>query len=222
MSQKTVAQSAAFRLCISFADRDKWYNYSCLEDAAEALAKQVNGLVRPYVPTYVGREFRRVIRAFGGELKLELRVDYCVGGFETNARVVPAVFRVFGRRGTLIDAGRLLEIGVHRLRLRGPYLIRAVSYRGHEFVQKTSRAVSCRGHGPVPNTAKRRGGYRFHRHPATHSERTLNAFYDISEGEPAPRKARAFGALPSERDDACRCVERNWKSQFKGRKAWDR
>lgn len=77
------------------------------------------------------------------------------------------------------------------------------------------------GEGPVPGTRKSRGGYAFYRRPKTQAERRANQGIP-EDGEPVVRGARKPHSLPSAWDDIRRSrVERNWKSQHKGQKAWD-
>jgi len=76
--------------------------------------------------------------------------------------------------------------------------------------------------GPVPGTRKRRGGPACFRQPATTQEIRLNAMVLPVEGEVSARRARCATNLPDSWQEQVRSVERNWKSQHQGRKAWDR
>ena len=82
-------------------------------------------------------------------------------------------------------------------------------------------AVYVHRSGPVPGTGRRSGG-RYYRRMATMAERRLNALVLVEEGEVAARPVRCGRCLPSDWDDYVRHKERSWKSQHKGRKAWDR
>lgn len=76
--------------------------------------------------------------------------------------------------------------------------------------------------GPVPGVHKLHA-YCWHRAPKTMNERRSNEVsYQRDEGEPLCRPRRTGYALPSDRDDLPRCVERCWKAQHKGRKSWDK
>lgn len=78
-----------------------------------------------------------------------------------------------------------------------------------------------RRQGSVPGIRKWRGGHsckscRFL------NEARMNQAQALEEGEPACRPARRPGSLCDSWDGRRRCVERSWKSQHKGCKAWDR
>jgi hypothetical protein len=77
------------------------------------------------------------------------------------------------------------------------------------------------GNGPVPYIHKRRGGRHHYRRMATQSDRRLNQVIR-DEGEPAIRASRNAFNLPNAWDDFKLYRERNWKSQHKGRKSWDK
>lgn len=77
------------------------------------------------------------------------------------------------------------------------------------------------GEGPVPGTGKRGSYSRHYKKPKTQAERRW-AVWEVEDGEPAIRAARQAHYLPTRWDDCYRRVERSWKSQHKGRKAWDR
>lgn len=83
------------------------------------------------------------------------------------------------------------------------------------------RLENWNGEGPVPGTGTRGGYSRHYRRPHTQGERR-QAIWLVEEGEPAIRAARHANYLPTRWDDIHRRTERNWKSQHKGRKAWDR
>lgn len=86
-------------------------------------------------------------------------------------------------------------------------------------------AVASRGYirrvTPVPGTSRRVRGC-FFRRPGTTAERRLAAGTLREDGEPGPRPARNPRNLVNAWDDVPRHVERGWKSQHRGRKAWDR
>ncbi len=75
--------------------------------------------------------------------------------------------------------------------------------------------------GPVPGVSRPRGGHYFRR-MRTSSERRLNEMVLVCEGEVAARPCRTGYGLPNPWDDVLREKQRSWKSQHKGRKAWDR
>jgi len=74
-----------------------------------------------------------------------------------------------------------------------------------------------RGHGPVRGTSKSRGGFGLFRYPQTIAEKRLNT--SVGD-EPAARSAR--NCIPTAWDDLVRRVDRNWKSQRKVKKQWQR
>lgn len=76
--------------------------------------------------------------------------------------------------------------------------------------------------GPVHGIHKWRGGGHYFRRIHTTPERRQAALVLREDGEVATRAARNVRNLPNSWDDYVRHVERNWKSQHKGRKAWDR
>lgn len=78
------------------------------------------------------------------------------------------------------------------------------------------------GEGPVPRTGRSGGKYRWHRHPATTAERRANQPQLRDEMEPSVRSARQSRSLPNAWDDVNRGWQRSWKTQFRGRKSWDR
>ena len=99
------------------------------------------------------------------------------------------------------DAGAALTAGDFN-----PFL---PSYTFRRF----SRFASWNGEGPVPGTAKRRGGRSYYRRIGTMSERrAAQAFSEY--GEPAPRAARSSSYLPNSWDDIQRSRQGNgWKRQ---------
>jgi hypothetical protein len=72
---------------------------------------------------------------------------------------------------------------------------------------------------PVPGVHKYAHGHYFRRIHTT-AELRLNQFVDPEE--PQARASRTGYNLPNSWDDYPKTVERSWKSQHKGRKAWDR
>lgn len=75
--------------------------------------------------------------------------------------------------------------------------------------------------GPVHGVRKTRGGPGYMRRPASIGEKRQAAALK-EEGEIAPRAARSVRNLIDARDDHMRHVERCWKAQRRGCKAWDR
>ena len=80
-----------------------------------------------------------------------------------------------------------------------------------------------RGSGPVSGVHQSTSYFVcWYRSISTSAERRMNSLVLREEGEPAPRAARTGHNLPSSWDDISREHLRGWKSQFRGRKAWDR
>lgn len=75
--------------------------------------------------------------------------------------------------------------------------------------------------GSVPGIRKWRGGPRY-RHSHTMALRRQNAGWLVEEGEVECRPCQRDTYLYHSWDGRHRPVERCWKSQHKGRKAWDR
>lgn len=78
-----------------------------------------------------------------------------------------------------------------------------------------------RRQGPVPGIHRPHHGCSL-RHPQTMSERRAAALVIAEDGEVGPRAARGLRHIPHSWDDRPRGSQRSWKSQHKGRKAWDR
>lgn len=76
--------------------------------------------------------------------------------------------------------------------------------------------------GPVHGIHKWGRGGPSNRASRTQRERRDNAFVLAQEGEIRARAARCGSHIPDSWDEKPRCLERNWKSQHKGRKSWDR
>ena len=74
--------------------------------------------------------------------------------------------------------------------------------------------------GSVRGIRKWRGGGGYYRRIRTMAERRQNMTVVMDEGRFLVRGGRAH--LPSTWDDIGRTVQRGWKSQFRGKKAWDR
>lgn len=68
----------------------------------------------------------------------------------------------------------------------------------------------------------RGGGHHYFRRIGTTGERRLAQCLAPEDGEVAPRAARNARNIPNSWDDYARTRERSWKSQHRGRKAWDR
>lgn len=117
-------------------------------------------------------------------------------------------FEALGHGGARLKIVPLLDMGraIHRDQIES----RRSLYTGY-----------C-GYGPVPGTRKSRGGIGYSRRMKTVGERRLNALVLHDDGEVACRSSRFGGNLPSSWDDKFRNTERNWKSQHKGIKSWDR
>lgn len=76
--------------------------------------------------------------------------------------------------------------------------------------------------GPVHGIHKWGRGGPSNRASRTQQERRNNACVLTEEGEVSARAARCGSHVPDSWDEKPRCLERNWKSQHKGRKSWDR
>jgi len=86
---------------------------------------------------------------------------------------------------------------------------------------KRQTAGYIRRSGPVPGVHSYRGG------PSctsirTMAEKRLNSGTVYEEGEVDVRPSRRSSHLPNSWDGRSRRVERSWKAQIKGRKAWDK
>lgn len=75
---------------------------------------------------------------------------------------------------------------------------------------------------PVPGVHCRRGGGGYFRRLGTTPERRQACLVLFEEGEVAPRAKRNAVNIPNSWDDYPRHTDHCWKSQRKGRKAWDR
>lgn len=74
--------------------------------------------------------------------------------------------------------------------------------------------------GTVPGIRKWRGGGGYYRRIATMAERRQNMAVIFDEGRTLVRGRRAH--LPNAWDDIGRTIQRGWKSQHRGKKAWDK
>lgn len=78
----------------------------------------------------------------------------------------------------------------------------------------------CRKRTPVFRIRKWRGGHRHYRKLKCGNS-IRNSQHD--EDQPSPRAARFYKNLHTAAwDDFARCYQRCWKSQHRGRKAWQR
>ncbi len=123
--------------------------------------------------------------------------EYVVGALSSN--------------GKFLDLADLVKFGSR---------LRNEQWAAHRFEGYRHRS------GPVPgircHRASSRYSRRYMRRIETTSERRQAASVLPCEGEVPARAARNASNLPDTRDEAWRLVERSWKSQHKGRKAWDR
>ena len=76
--------------------------------------------------------------------------------------------------------------------------------------------------GPVPAVRCRRGGRGNSRKSFSFTNEKRQAQPVKEEGEVLPRGARRLKSLPEPWNQYCRIVQRSWKVQHRGRKAWDR
>lgn len=90
------------------------------------------------------------------------------------------------------------------------------------FIRPSGHHDEFRGFGPVEGIRKWRGGYGSCRRVRTMAEKRLNELVLYEDGEVSARTSRLGTNLVSSWDDVMRQNERNWKSQTKGIKAWDR
>ena len=117
--------------------------------------------------------------------------------------------RVYSPRGRALDIEALLSYGLRRH-----------ATRPHRWNKPVPGYV--RRAGPVQGIRKWRGG-RGCSSFAHMNERRLAAGVLREEGEVPPRAARNAHTLPDPWDDErWREAQRSWKTQRKGRKAWDR
>ena len=128
-------------------------------------------------------------------------------------RVLEHHLRAFGPLRQPFDVIELVAWGCRLLREQRPvaayFRLAAAAVPGYE-----------RRSGPVPGV-HRSHSYRWRRSPCTMQERRLNQ-PAAAQGDPCGRVCRSGLNLPSDRDAGDRGCERSWKSQHKGRKAWDR
>lgn len=94
--------------------------------------------------------------------------------------------------------------------------------RQHVPQVRAGAHAAYRGNGPVSGVHRRRGGFGCFRRPQTQQERRWAAATLRAEGEPLPRPARNETNLRSAWDDILRPLQRCWKAQHSGRRAWDR
>lgn len=130
----------------------------------------------------------------------------CVDGYGFRRYDLPLAY---SPRGKLLDVHALEAHGRRLYNSRTGYWTRL--YPGY-----------VRRRGPVHGIRKWRGGGHYFRRIHTTPERRQAALVVYEDGEVAARPARNLRNLPNSWDDYARCVERSWKSQHKGRKAWDR
>ena len=129
------------------------------------------------------------------------QADHGHYGAVVRTKVESVTFEAF-EFGRLLQIATLLNVQPPKIRPRKP-------------------AHGDRGHGPVPWTRKYRGGgFGFIRHPRTTAEMRANVDAGCDDNEPAARASR--NSIPSAWDDKMRVVERNWKSQRKVNKQWQR
>lgn len=116
------------------------------------------------------------------------------------------VIRAYSPRGRLLAISELVAHGQRQFRLR---------FYGDNFADFVFRQ------GPVPGIGRRRNGHYFRR-MKTIALRRQAALVVFEEGEVSARPSRTASGLPSSWDDYSRSIERGWKTQHKGRKAWAR
>ena len=122
-------------------------------------------------------------------------------------------YEAFGIKGKPLVMSILLALG-RRLDM---------AVRAARRFKATYGGYEGRGSGPVPGVHRSSSYFAcWYRSVGTTGERRMNSLVLREEGEPAPRAARTGGNLPSSYDDVARAHERGWKSQFRGRKGWDR
>lgn len=145
-----------------------------------------------------------------------------------------SAYNEYPTQAAMVDA---IHWGRNRLERQDPVVIRAYSPRGRllviselEIFERRKYRLSVYGdntadfvfrQGPVPGIRRRRNG-RYYRHMKTIALRRQADLVVFEDGEIPARPSRTAMGLPSSWDDHSRTIERGWKSQRKGRKAWDR
>lgn len=150
-----------------------------------------------------------------------LNLDLCVhfysefttatGFYKSALKVETTSYEAFGPGGKSIKMHNLWEQGsiLNKNRIRKKYSFWSFSnYQGYGTT--------------VPHVRKHRGGYKQFRRIHTYNERRLNQYQRPDYVEPEARAARQRKNLPNYWDDISRNYERNWKSQHKGKKSWDK
>lgn len=124
---------------------------------------------------------------------------------ELTGRWVQLNLRAYSRRGRPLDVLALCHWG-ERLHTRW------YGYAPRGYVRRQ---------GPVPGIHKWRGGGSYRNCQAQAARRQALAWLP-EEGEPPVRATRRANYLYDSWDGRARPTERCWKSQHKGRKAWQR
>lgn len=137
------------------------------------------------------------------------RVAYCAA--RDYAGAPPYFAWALSATGRLLD---LLALAAYGTRLRT-----------QDYVERAHPGY-VRRRGPVHGIRcfRASGGYgrKYYRRIATTPARRQANLVVFEEGEVAPRAKRNSGNIPNSWFDFSRERQRGWKSQHKGRKAWDR
>lgn len=217
MSQSTLTRESVYGLRISVAGSEEWVTFRTIEQMARALVRRSGGgpayrSGRRYAASH--RDPVHQVSDDGTCLRVvttqTFQVAHSHWGTTVQTREDWTTFEVHGPSGRLLNVLGVMALGEAR------------ELAEHRSLYWRGRNDYC-GWGPVPGIRKYRGGGgRYHRRFSTMNERRAGDLVIAEEGEIAPRASRRGTNLPNPWDDYCRIKERNWKSQTKGRKSWDR
>jgi len=210
MSTSTPTRNAAYGLLSLAHSGEEFARFVTLDALALGLAQRIDTVQRCYgecLPHECVLGFGK-IWYWEKVLKERVHSDF---GLATKSTLMWASFEAFGPSGASLGLGALLA--------RGTALLDAI--QAEKRLHWYCRAAYC-GWGPVPGVRKYRGGSGWYRSVATAAEARQNSLIVREDGEPNARAARCGMNLPTSRDDVSRHVERCWKRQHRGVKAWDR
>lgn len=217
MSQSILTRESVYSLRISVPGSEEWISFRTIEEMARTLVRRSGG-----GPAY--RSSRRFSASHrdpvhqlsddGTCLRVvtmqQIQVAHSHWGATVQTREDWTTFEVHGPSGRLLKVLGVMALGEAS---------ELAEYRSRYWC---AHREYC-GWGPVPGVRKYRGGGgRYLRRFSTMNERRAGDLVLEEEGEVGPRASRRGRNLPNPWDDYCRIKERNWKSQGKGRKSWDR